>query len=229
MISGGAAASRAPAIRLPHWKTSARDQAGDGADRQHLLVGAVEERHRIDEGRPRHGEGEDRRRDDAGQRHRDEDACSSICMWPAPSISAASSSSFGIDCEVADHDPGAERHGQRRIDQHHAPVAELSRPSRLDDLEQRDEQQRVRHQVGQEDAGREDGRAPELHPASENAASIADHHGDETTQTVTIDRVLEEDQEVGLPEQQPELVERDAVGDDPRIGRVMCDHLARCS
>ena len=58
---------------------------------------------------------------------------------------------------------------------------------------------------------------------SENAASTLTTMVIATTQTVTIDRVLEEDQEVGLREQNPELIERDAVGDDPRIGRHVRD------
>ena len=55
----------------------------------------------------------------------------SICRPAAPSISAASSSSLGSS-EVADHDPGAERHRQRRIREHQAPeiVDQRSRSNR---------------------------------------------------------------------------------------------------
>src|SRR5262249_25300407 len=40
------------------------DQARHRAHRQHLLVGGIEEGHGVDEGRPRDGEGEDRRGND---------------------------------------------------------------------------------------------------------------------------------------------------------------------
>src|SRR4051795_8947235 len=50
----------------------ALDQAGDDADRQHQLIGRGREHQRIEELRPRDREGEDGRRDEAGQRHRNE-------------------------------------------------------------------------------------------------------------------------------------------------------------
>src|SRR5690242_14115962 len=49
------------------------DQRGDRPRGQHLLVGAEDEGHGIDEGRPAYGEGEDRRGDQARQGHRYED------------------------------------------------------------------------------------------------------------------------------------------------------------
>src|SRR5882672_98579 len=51
----------------------AADQGGDDAHRQHQLVGRGGEGERVEELRPGHGEGEDGRGDDAGQRDRDED------------------------------------------------------------------------------------------------------------------------------------------------------------
>jgi hypothetical protein len=76
----------------------ALDQRGDDADRQHQLGGRGREGQRIEELRPRHGEAEDRRGDDAGQRHRDEDLGERLDPV-APSISAASSSSLGIEAK----------------------------------------------------------------------------------------------------------------------------------
>ena len=154
----------------------AADQAGHGADGEHLLVRRIEERHRIDEGRPRHGEGEDRRGDDAGQRHRDEDLEQHLHVAGAVDQRRLVEL-LGDRLEIADHDPGAERHRQRRIDQHHAPIG-IEQADRLDDLEQRNEQQRVGHEVGEEDAGRQDARAPELHAAERERGQHADHHGD---------------------------------------------------
>src|SRR5215207_6769956 len=51
----------------------ALDQGRDDADGQHQLGGRGGEGQGIEELRPRHREAEDRRGDDAGQRHRDED------------------------------------------------------------------------------------------------------------------------------------------------------------
>jgi ABC-type maltose transport system permease subunit len=99
----------------------ATDQAGHGANGKDLLVGRVKESHRIDEGRPRHGEGEDHRRDDSGQRHRDEYLEQHLHV--AGAVDQRRLIQFFRDrLEIADHDPGAERHRQSRIDQHHAPI-----------------------------------------------------------------------------------------------------------
>src|SRR5665213_3571537 len=120
--------------------------------------------------------------------------------------------------EIPDHDPGAERHRQRRIDQHHAPIG-IEQADRFDDLEHRDEQQRVRHQISEENAGGEHARAPEFHAAERKGRQNADHHGDRHHADGDDRGVLEKDQEVGLPQQYPELVERNPVEYEPRIGR----------
>src|SRR3954464_1014910 len=52
----------------------ALDQGGDDADRQHQLIGRCRENQRIEKLRPRDREREDGRSDQAGQRHRNEDA-----------------------------------------------------------------------------------------------------------------------------------------------------------
>src|SRR5260370_26929481 len=49
----------------------AADQAGHGTYRKHLLVRRIKKRHRIDERRPRHSEGEDHGGEDYRQIHRD--------------------------------------------------------------------------------------------------------------------------------------------------------------
>ena len=165
---------------LPPVEHVALDQRRDDADRQHQLVGRGGERERIEELRPGHGEGEDRRGDDAGQRHRDEDLGQRLD--PAGAVDQRRLVELLRDRgEVADHDPGAERHRQRRIeDQQHPPaIDQLDAGPLVEDrehLEQRDEQQRLRDQVGQEHAGRERRRAPEPHArqreGGRNAISI---------------------------------------------------------
>src|SRR5262249_59993717 len=62
--------------------------------------------------------------------------------------------------EISDHDPGAEGNRQRWIDQHHAPIG-VEKTEAPDDLEQRNEEQRVRDEIGQENAGGENSRSPE--------------------------------------------------------------------
>ncbi len=124
--------------------------------------------------------------------------------------------------EVSDHDPGAERHRQGRIDQHHTPIGvEQAEPAH--DLEQRNEEQRVRNEVSEEDAGGEQPRAPEPHAREREGRQHADHHGDGDDAQRDDDGVLEIDEKVGLAEQEPVLLERHAVGDDPRIGCEMGD------
>src|SRR6266511_1533988 len=66
-------AEQRPGHDLGPGEDVAADQGGDDADRQHQLVDRGGEGERVEELRPRHGEGEDGRRDDAGQRHRHED------------------------------------------------------------------------------------------------------------------------------------------------------------
>ena len=83
----------------------------------------------------------------------------------------------------------------------------------------RDEQQRVRHQVSEEDTGGEDARSPKAHAAERERGQHADYHGNRHHAHRHDDGILEKDQKVGLREQYPELIERDAVENEPRIGR----------
>src|SRR5882757_10262940 len=93
----------------------ALDQGGDDADRQHQLIGRGGEHQRIEELGPGDGEGEDRRGDQAGQCDRDEDTRQRL--EPARAVDDRGLIQFLRDRgEIADHDPGTERHRQRRID-----------------------------------------------------------------------------------------------------------------
>ncbi len=62
--------------------------------------------------------------------------------------------------EVPDQQPGRERHDERRVHQHQRPLR-VQEPDRADDLEQRDEQQRVGDEVDQEHRGPDHSRARE--------------------------------------------------------------------
>jgi len=197
------------------------DQAGHGADGEHLLVGAEQKRDRIDERGPGDGEREDRRRDDAGQRHRDEYFREDLHV--AGAVDQRRFVELLRDrLEIADHDPGAERHGERRIDQDHAPIR-VQQAEPAHDLEQRDEQQGVGNEVGEENAGGEKPRSPEPHARKRKRGEHAHHHGDGDHAHRDDDRVLEVDEEVGFVEEEAVLLEGHAVGDDPRIGREMRD------
>ena len=141
---GGSEASTTAGHDLAPLEHVAADQVADDADRQHHLVRRVEIRQRIQERAPAHGEGEDRRGDDARHRHRDEDPPQHLQI--AGAVDQRRLVQLLRDgAEIADHDPGAERHRQRRIKQHQAPDA-VDQAEQADDLEQRHEQQRGRDQ-----------------------------------------------------------------------------------
>src|SRR5437016_4832053 len=70
----GGGAEESPGHDLTPVEHIALDQRGDDADRQHQLLRRCGEGERVKKLRPRHSEGEDGRRDEAGQRYRDEDA-----------------------------------------------------------------------------------------------------------------------------------------------------------
>ena len=155
----------------------AADQLGGDADRHRLLLGRGQEHQRVDELVPRQREGEDAGRQDAGHRHRDDDVEHRL-----PARRAVDAGAFlellRDRLEVAHHQPGAERDQEGRIGQDQRPgrVAELEV---ADDLGERDEQQRLRHEVGDEDAGAEAAGEREVQPrqrvAGEHAADQRDH------------------------------------------------------
>ena len=157
MISGGAAPSSAPVMICPQLKTSPLMSVVMMPTGKHQLVGRGGERERIEELRPAHREGKDRCGDHAGQRDRDEDLGQRL--HPSRAIDQRRLVELLRDRgEVADHDPGANGHRQRRIDdqQHPPAVDELNAGPLVEHrkhLEQRQEQQRLGDQVGQKDAG----------------------------------------------------------------------------
>ena len=222
MISGGAAPEQRAGHDLAPVEHVALDQRGDDADRQHQLVRRGGEGERIEELRPGHREGEDGRRDQARQRHRDEHPEQDL-----PVVRAVHQRRL-VELlrdrgEVADHDPGAERHRQRRIeDQQHPPsVDELDVGpfvEHREHLEQRDEQQRLGNEVGQEDAGRERRRAPELHARQRERRRHRDQHGDGDDDDRHERRVAEEREVLRGAEQLDVVAERRVI-DPPRIGR----------
>src|SRR5918994_1028756 len=162
----------------------AADQLGGDADRHGLLVGRRQEDQGVDELVPRQGEGDDAGRQDAGHRHRDDDVDHGL-----PARGAVDARAFlellGDGLEVAHHQPGTERDEERRIGQDQRPrrVAELEI---ADNLGERNEQQRLRHQVGDEDHGSQAAGPREVEPgqriARQHAAEQRDdgrHEGDE--------------------------------------------------
>src|SRR3984893_17144123 len=143
------------------------DQGGDDADRQGQLIGRGGKCEGIKEVRPRHGEAENGCRDDPWERYRDKNPCQHLDI--AGAIDQRRLVEFLRDAgEIADHDPGAKRHCEgRQEDDQHPPMIDKLDPGLVMDkgksLEQRDEKQRVRDQIGQEHTGRQGRRSPELH------------------------------------------------------------------
>src|SRR3954462_11791806 len=167
---------------LPPVEHVALDQRGDDADRQHQLVCRGREHQWIEELRPGNRESEDGRCDDARHRHRNENARKRL--KPRRPVDNGGLVKLLWDRgEISDHDPGAERHRQRRIDKQQdvpsvdqlnsGPVAE-----QYEYLEQGNEQQAVRNQISQEYAGRERRRTPEPHPRQRECRRHADQHRD---------------------------------------------------
>src|SRR5438874_6362891 len=100
----------------------ALDQGGNDSDRQNELVGRRRESKWIKKLRPRDGEREDRCRDQARQGHRDEHAHEDLSII-GPVHQRGLVELLGDRREIADHDPGAERHGQCRIENQQDPPA----------------------------------------------------------------------------------------------------------
>src|SRR3954451_3169945 len=127
----------------------AADQLGGDADRHRLLVGRGQEDEGVDELVPAEREGDDAGAQDARHRHWYDDVDHRLPARRA--VDAGALLEFLRDrFEVAHHQPGTERDQEGRIGQDQRPrrVAELEV---ADDLGQRDEQQGLRHQVGDED------------------------------------------------------------------------------
>jgi hypothetical protein len=129
----------------------AADQLRHHAHRHGLLLGRGEEHQRIDELVPGEREGEDARRQDAGHRDREDDVDHRLPARRA--VDACALLELLRDgLEVAHHQPGAEGDQEGR-------VGEDQRPGRVadvvlaDDVGERDEEQRLRHEVGDEDPG----------------------------------------------------------------------------
>src|SRR5262245_39593913 len=215
-------AEKRPGHDLTPVEHVALDQRRDDADRQHELVGRGGEGEGIKKLRPRNGEGENGRGDEARQRDGYEHARENL-----PIVRAVHQRCLvellGDRGEVSDHDPGAERHRQRRIKQPQHPPA----IDRLDagvfvdqreHLEQRDEQQRFRDQIGEKDSGRERGRAPEPHARERERRGHADQHGDRHDDDRDQRGVAKEGQVLRRGQELEVIAERRMV-DPPRIGR----------
>src|SRR5882762_6168091 len=87
----------------------ALDERADDSRRQHHLVDRGGEGHRVEEIGPRHGEREDGRGDDPGQGDRQEDPGEHLEI--ARAVDQRRLVELLRDAgEIADHDPGAERH-----------------------------------------------------------------------------------------------------------------------
>src|SRR6185503_5313301 len=134
-------------------KDVAPDQLGDDADRHRLLLRGREKDQRVDELVPGQGEGEDARRQDAGRGDREDD----LDHGPYPRGPVDPRALLQLlrnRLEVAHEQPRAERDEERRIGQDQRP-RRVAEPEVADDVGQRDEQERRRHQIGDEDAGAE--------------------------------------------------------------------------
>src|SRR5215472_9673452 len=139
------------------------DQARYGANGEDLLVRRVEERHRIHECRPGHRESENHGGDDPGQCYRNENLGQHLHVARAIDQRRLVQL-LGDRLEITDHDPGAERHRECRVNEHHAPIG-IEQADGFDDLKQGNEQQGIWNEIGQENTRSEKARAPKSHPS----------------------------------------------------------------
>ena len=102
--------------------------------------------------------------------------------------------------EVAHHEPGAERDQERRVGQDQGP-GRVPEPEVPDDVRQRDEQERRRHEVRHEDPGAQRAGQRKAEPgervAGEDPAEDRDQRRDDRDEH----RVVEPRAEHGLPEE----------------------------
>src|SRR2546427_676535 len=159
----------------------APDQLGDDPDRDRLLLRGGEEDEGVDELVPGQREGEDSGREDAGRGDRKDD----LDHGPQPRgpvDARALLQLFRDRLEVSHHQPRAKRDEERRIGQDQRP-RRIAEPEVTDDVGQRDEEERGRHEVGHEDARAEASRQREAEPgqrvAGQETAEERDHRGND--------------------------------------------------
>src|SRR5579864_7129999 len=154
----------------------AADQFGGDADRHGFLIRRGQEHQRIDELVPRQREGENAGGENARHRDRKDD----VDHRP-PARGAVDARAFfellRDRLEVAHQEPGAERNQEGRIGEDQRP-RRIAETEVADDVGERDEQQRLRHQVGDENPGAEAAGEREFEPrqriAGEQAAKQRD-------------------------------------------------------
>ena len=158
----------------------------------------------------RQREGEDAGRQDAGHRDRQDDVDHRLPARGA--VDAGALLELLRDrLEVAHHQPGAERDQEGRIGEDQRP-RRVAEPEVADDLGQRDEQQGLRHQVGDEDHGAEAAGAREVEPRQRIARQHAAEQRDQGRGDRDEHRVEHPAAEVRLLEQVGEVLERRLVG-----------------
>src|SRR5947208_1286778 len=197
----------------------AADQLRDHAHRHRLLLGRGEEHQRVDELVPGQREGEDAGRQDAWQGDRQDDV-----QHRLPARGAVDARAFlqllrdGL--EVAHHQPGAERDEERGI-------GEDQRPGRVadavvtDDVGERDEQQRLRHEIRHEDRGAEQPRPAETQPRKRVAREHAAQERDQRRSQRDQHRVPHPAVEQRLLQQVLDVVERRIAGPERRVERMV--------
>src|SRR5215470_1650786 len=107
---------------LPPIEHVALDERRYDADGKHQLVGGRGEGEGIEELRPAHGEREDGRGDEAGQGHGNEDLGQGL-QPPGAVDQSGLVELLGNGREIADHDPSAEGHRERRVEEQQYPPA----------------------------------------------------------------------------------------------------------
>src|SRR6266498_98782 len=159
----------------------APDELGDDADRDRLLLRGGEEDEGVDELVPGQREGEDSGRQDAGCGDRKDD----LDHGPQPRgpvDARALLQLFRDRLEVPHHQPRAKRDEEGRIGQDERPRC-VAEPEVTNDVGERDEEERGRHEVGHEDARAEASRQREAEPgqrvAGQEPAEERDHRGND--------------------------------------------------
>src|SRR5262245_399680 len=217
----GDRAQESPGHELAPEVDVAADQLRDHPDRHRLFLGRGEEDEGVDELVPGQGEREDARGEDAGDGDRKDDPDHG--PETGGSVDARALLEFlGDGLEVAHEEPGGEGDEERRIGQDESPrrVAQLEG---ADDVGERDEQERRRHEIGDEDRSSDSAGEGELEAAQGIAGEQSTKERDGGGETGDEERVPQPVGKRGLGEQVPEVLqrrvhrpERRVVGGAPR-------------
>src|SRR3990170_2312728 len=190
------------------------DQRRHGADRQQLFLVREDERHRVEKSGPGDRKGEHRGGDET--RHRDGEENPEQHLEVVGAVHQRGLVQLAGDGgEIPDEDPRAERDDGGGEHEQQGPLR-VQQAQPADDLEERDEEKGIGHEVRQKHAGAQDAGSDEAEPRQAVRREDADHQREDRHQSGDDGRVLEVDEEISLREQVLVMLEGRALLDEER-------------